>query len=254
VTPVALQAVVFDWGHTLLDFALAEEALHDCYEQVREQLAEQAYDGVPEAATFVRDLSHSVGARVTRSYEERELEELDIVALFDDAFRAIGYALPTEQVRRVVEMEHRALTGALVMSSENLDVLRTLKEWGLRIGVVSNVTFVPELVQEDIDRLGIGQYVDVPVYSAAFGVRKPHPSIFRHVLERLDVAAEDGLFVGDRLNDDIAGAQAIGMGTVLTHEFRREEVEPGGVRPDRVIETLPELLPYVRSILDRLEE
>jgi FMN phosphatase YigB (HAD superfamily) len=47
--------------------------------------------------------------------------------------------------------------------------------------------------------------------SAAFGRTKPHPTIFRAVLERLDVASGDAAMVGDSLEDDIEGAQAAGI-------------------------------------------
>ena len=63
----------------------------------------------------------------------------------------------------------------------------------------------------------------------------------------LQVRPEQTVFVGDRLNDDIGGAQPLGMGTVLTREFRQEE--PGEIRPDAVIERLTQL----PSALDRLE-
>jgi FMN phosphatase YigB (HAD superfamily) len=245
-----LRAVVFDWGHTLLDFAVAEEAMHDCYEQVLAMVVAEAAEEFPRDVTLVRDISRSVGAEITRSYDDRELEELDLVRLFAEAYHAHGHPLDPSLVRRVVEMEHRALTSSLVMSASNLDVLRTLKEWGLRLGIVSNITFLPELVQADIDRLGIGQYIDAPVYSSAFGRRKPHPAIFRHVVDQLGVRPEETLFVGDRLNDDIAGAQPVGMRTVLTREYRQEDPEPGGDAPDHVIQALPELLPHVRAQLD----
>lgn len=47
------------------------------------------------------------------------------------------------------------------------------------------------------------------------------------------------MFVGDRLLDDVAGAQGVGMRAVLTREFRQEEGST--VRPDAVIDALVEL-------------
>lgn len=43
---------------------------------------------------------------------------------------------------------------------------------------------------------------------------KPEPTAFRQVLDDLDVAPESAVFVGDRLDGDIAGASAAGMETV----------------------------------------
>jgi len=47
------------------------------------------------------------------------------------------------------------------------------------------------------------------------------------------------VFVGDRLVDDIAGAQAVGMRAVLTRQYRSEE--PDSIAPDAVIEHITEL-------------
>ena len=245
-----LRAVVFDWGHTLLDFTPGEEDLLACYEQVRVILEGQAYNNVPAATDLVHNLSKRVEAIVEESYRNQELEELDLVELFDATLRVLGYPLPAELVRQIVEMEHRALTGKLAMTEPNLEVLHTLKEWGLKLGIVSNITFLPELFRADMDRFGIGAYVDEFVFSAAFGLRKPHPGIYRHMLEMLGASASEAIFVGDRIHDDVWGAQQIGMRGVLTQEFRREEPEPGGTQPDHVISALPELLPYVKRMCD----
>jgi len=49
-----LRAVVFDWGHTLLDFTPGEEDLLACYEQVKGILEGQAYKNVPAATGRAR--------------------------------------------------------------------------------------------------------------------------------------------------------------------------------------------------------
>jgi putative hydrolase of the HAD superfamily len=104
-------------------------------------------------------------------------------------------------------------------------------------------------MREDIERLGIMRYVDDAVFSAEIGVRKPHPAIFLKVLNELRVEPADAVFVGDRLRDDIGGAQGLGMRTVLTRQFRQEDVSGDGIQPDRVIGALPELLGYVRELM-----
>jgi putative hydrolase of the HAD superfamily len=72
------------------------------------------------------------------------------------------------------------------------------------------------------------------------GTRKPDPAIFGDALSKLGVDAANTVFVGDRLLDDVGGAQAAGMRTVLTREFRSEEPD-GGPSPGAVIERLEEL-------------
>lgn len=243
-----LRAVLFDYGHTIVDFQIAEEALLTCYDEVRSILAARAYRELPAAHEMVERLTRQVGRMVQQSYVDRELEELDIVVLFDRALRVMGLQLPRELIRLIAEMEHRAMVSRLEALPENLEVLRHLREEGFRLGVVSNAHFLPELMREDFDRLGISQYLDGSVVSAEIGVRKPHPAIFRKVLKEVDVEPGEAIFVGDRLRDDISGAQALGMRGVLTHQFRQEEIDPHVAVPDRVIDRLVDLLPYVEAV------
>ena len=56
--------------------------------------------------------------------------------------------------------------------------------------------------------------------SHAHGKTKPHESIFRAVLELLDVDAPQAAMVGDTLHEDIEGALAVGM--------TRRAARPGG--------------------------
>ena len=75
-------------------------------------------------------------------------------------------------------------------------------------------------------------------------LQKPHPSAFMTVLDALGVKdPAAAVFVGDRRLDDISGARAVGMRTVLRPNPMIVENE--GADPDAVIESLPELLPLV---------
>ena len=81
------------------------------------------------------------------------------------------------------------------------------------------------------------------------GYRKPHASLFLRALEELGVAPHEALFVGDRLVDDVGGAQGVGMHAVLTHQYRQEQLGSAAVTPDAVIQRLSEL----PEALERIE-
>ena len=61
---------------------------------------------------------------------------------------------------------------------------------------------------------------------------------------------QHAVFVGDRLVDDIGGAQAIGMRAVLTHQFRQEDASASDIEPDGLIRRLAEL-PAVIEAFER---
>jgi putative hydrolase of the HAD superfamily len=159
--------------------------------------------------------------------------------------------LPGDLLRQIAEMEHRALISNITAPEENLKVLRELKQQGLKLGLVSNATLLATLMHQDIERLGIAAYLHKAVFSSEIGVRKPHPAIFKTVLDGVGVAPEEALFVGDRLRDDVWGAKQLGMKGVLTRQYRREDLDAEKVHPDCVIDRLPDLVPYVATLLER---
>ena len=235
-----IKAVLFDFGHTLVDFARTEEALRDAYGVIRDRLAGWVEDRAPpEVDELVERIAGAVDEMVGRSYAERRLEELDQVALFAEAFAAIGYELPNDLLREVAELDHDSFSRSLKAPGSTLDALNALKGMGLRLGLVSNLSLFPHKVRTDLEALGLSGLLDGAVFSSEIGVRKPDPRIFTHALRQVGADASTSVFVGDRVNDDIVGARAMGMRTILTREFRQEE--PGDVAPDAIVESLTEV-------------
>ena len=110
-----------------------------------------------------------------------------------------------------------------------LPVLEELRRRGLKLGLVSNTG-------RDLDEFVAHHQLDVDAVlgSGAFGRTKPHPTIFRAVLERLQVEPGEAAMIGDSPEDDIEGARAAGLGAafLLDRDDRYPEI------PDR----LPDLL------------
>jgi HAD superfamily hydrolase (TIGR01509 family) len=83
-----------------------------------------------------------------------------------------------------------------------------------RLSVLSN-THYPPMISKHLAAMGIRQLFSELVTSVEYGVRKPHPSIFQHTLERLGSSANQALYIGDTLLDDYEGAHSAGMACVL---------------------------------------
>lgn len=110
--------------------------------------------------------------------------------------------------------------------------LARVRAAGLRIGLVSNSA---RDMREFARHHGLD--VDAGISSFHHGRTKPHASIFRAVLDLLEVEPPEAAMVGDTLADDVEGALALGMRAILLdREGRRPGYEPR-------IGTLDELLP-----------
>jgi putative hydrolase of the HAD superfamily len=234
-----VRAILFDFGHTLVDFHRTEEALREAYEQIRARIEAVAYMEVHELLDLIERVAGGVDGLVEASYLEHRMEELDIAELFRQSLAGIGFELPEDTLEHIIVLDHSAYSNSMHADEETLDVLRGLRARDLRLGIVSNVTLRADLMRQDLDRLGIGPLVDGAAFSSEVGVRKPDPRIFRATLERVGADPEETVFVGDRLVDDVTGARALGMRTVLTHQFRQED-DPA-ITPDARIERLSEL-------------
>jgi putative hydrolase of the HAD superfamily len=246
----SLRAVGFDYGDTLGDLRVAERTLLDTYGEIRRMLQEHAEHELPEAAELIQGVTVRVMGMVGQSYARQEIEEQDVLALFEEALAALGVRVPRELAQQIHELEYRAVVSERTIPPENLQALEQLRERGLKLGLVSNAHFLPALMLEDFGRLGFARYMDAIVTSSEFGLRKPHRAIFERLLGELGVAPEEALFVGDKVREDILGPKELGMRAVLTHQFRQEDVDGAVAQPDHVIGSLAELVPYV----DRLRE
>jgi HAD superfamily hydrolase (TIGR01509 family) len=92
-----------------------------------------------------------------------------------------------------------------------ISTLRTLRERGYPIGLVSDCT---GLMGRPIpERLGILPLLDAIALSYEVGHAKPSPEIFRAAIDPLGVSPENCLYVGDGGSDELNGASALGMTT-----------------------------------------
>jgi HAD superfamily hydrolase (TIGR01662 family) len=91
-----------------------------------------------------------------------------------------------------------------------MPVLDTLRQAGLKIGLVSNsARDVRDFARHH------ALPIDAGISSFHHGKTKPHGSIFKVVLDLLEVAPAEAAMVGDTFEDDIEGALALGMRAVL---------------------------------------
>jgi putative hydrolase of the HAD superfamily len=98
-------------------------------------------------------------------------------------------------------------------------VLAELRGEGVKIGLVSNSA---RDIQEFARHHALA--VDAGISSFHHGKTKPHASIFRAVLDLLEVKPQAAVMVGDTPADDIDGARAVGMHAILVDRL--------GVYPD----------------------
>jgi HAD superfamily hydrolase (TIGR01509 family) len=233
-----LEAVLFDWGETLVHFEWDDDLLVAGH---RAGLAAIGRVGEADGFTerFVREKLAALAAPGAAARLEYAAELRDLLGPVGD-----------DELDRFLDAEHAAWRPARALVSSGPALLAALRDLGLGLAVVANSWPEPaRLVRRELEELGIARLVDAIVLSGEVGVRKPGAAIFERALAELGVEATAALFVGDRLEDDVAGAAALGMTTVQALWFRADEAV-AGPEPDFLAFTPIDVLHAVRRLAD----
>ena len=97
-----------------------------------------------------------------------------------------------------------------------------------RLAVVTNGLLDNQL--RKIAGAGFGDLLERVFVSSAFGSGKPSPAFFGHVLQALNVAGFNCVFVGDSLKNDILGAGAAGIPSIWVNRDARTDRRSAAAR------------------------
>jgi putative hydrolase of the HAD superfamily len=226
---MTVQAVIFDWGGTLTPW---HDIDHDALWYAicsRHYPADEAVRLAAAARTAETDL-WQLGMREQRS------------ATLADVFAQAGFA-PAEEL---LASYYEAWDPHTFTDPDVAPLLAELRRRGIKVGVLSN-TMWPRTAHERVfARDQVLELIDGAVYSSEIPWVKPHPEAFRAAMAAIGVTDPAScVFVGDRLFDDIHGAAAAGLRTVLVPNSSVPRHD--GTIPDAVITRLSDLLPLLST-------
>jgi len=112
-----------------------------------------------------------------------------------------------------------------------LETVQALKARGLKIALVSNYD---GRLHRVVDELGLTRFFDAVIVSSEVGWAKPAPRIYEAALGALGVEPREALMVGDRPQEDVAGAAAAGL-LALLYDPRGRVPGPGAIRDLRQV-------------------
>ncbi len=115
-----------------------------------------------------------------------------------------------------------------------VETIADLHRRGLGVGLI---TVCSEDVVDVWEQTPFAGLFDAVVFSCSCGWCKPDPRLYRQACDELGVAPEDALYVGDGTNDELAGAERVGM----------RAVQIGSSQPwdGERIATIPEVLDLI---------
>ncbi len=120
------------------------------------------------------------------------------------------------------------------------DTLDRLRQCRVSLALVTNGDRSQQ--RRKIEQHDLARFFDVILIEGEFGVGKPEESVYRHVLDSLEVRPSEAWMVGDNLEWDVAAPQRLGLRGVWVDVHGRGLPEPSPVVPHRIIRAFPELL------------
>jgi HAD superfamily hydrolase (TIGR01549 family) len=215
--PDGLRAVLFDLDDTLYDHTY-------CLSQALRSLCRE--EPVFRRRSF--ESARSEYARLLEEFHQRVLrgtlgESEARTRRFQALFRWAGEEISLREAgakaaeyRRLYLSHQRAVPGAVA-------VVRALAGV-VRLGIVSNHRRKGQL--EKLRAIGLADRFDVLVTSEEAGSAKPDPEIFAMALDRLGLARDEALMIGDSWPADILGARAAGLVAVWFNRRRLPSPDP----------------------------
>lgn len=242
-----LQVVLFDLGGTLLHYEQPPEHTFDAINaralRAFLQVAAKAGARVPDPELAIRAVGRMAAAMEAKARRTHYANSAEVI--IREGLEAVGIRIPDKAWDPAMEAYYASISAIVrPVDGDPRAVLTRLVAQGRSLGLVSNTFWSPALHDADLARFGLLEYLPVRVYSCTAGYVKPDPRIYRQALDLLDVAPAEAVFVGDKLDVDIAGPQKLGMRAVLVASPFRVEEDPEIVPDARIpsLDALPALL------------
>ena len=234
-SPTFLRAILFDLDDTLLvDEAVSYEALEEVARQAKEKFhidpnlfvsnavaIAQALWQVEKCYPFCRSIGISAfeglwgnflgdSKELTRlrKCSQRYREQVFLIALHAQRSRISNSKIVARSLAQQFSLIRRQQQRLFPKTREVLEQLSSQ----FKLGLLTNGA--PDLQREKIAASGCEDLFSAIIISGEYGVGKPEPAIFAHLLQKLGVTSSEAMMVGNSLERDMAGARAAGMVSV----------------------------------------
>ena len=203
------KAILFDWAYTLVDLVCEDDRA--AFLELMKFLKDKGVE-LPEFELIFsayQDLFYGLIKESRQTHRE---------ANFETVLRYLFFKYHIEIEDRtswkdILIVYYKVIHGVRLVYPDVVNTLKILWESGIRMGVISNTTNPEFIKEEELRQTGLNTYFEFAIFSSGTPYRKPHSSIFHAAISRLNMEAENILFVGDDLKMEVMGAQSVGMST-----------------------------------------
>jgi len=235
--------ILFDYGQTL-----ANEKKFDGIAGTRAVLQYATNNKYNHTAEDVQAAADAINAELGRfDPKRRHLVQLEVPNHMFTAYlyQSMGIEIPLSH-QDIDRVFWRAASPGVPTDGIE-DFLAFLKDRNIRTGVISNITYCGEVVEERINDLLPEHSFEFMIATSEYMFRKPNKRIFELALEKAGLQPEDVWYIGDNYLCDVVGARNAGIFPVW---YIGATSDPQGEKDVLTVSNWRELQQHIEMLTD----
>lgn len=158
----------------------------------------------------------------------------------------LNIGLDPELLTDMVDAFWESFLSGTDLFPDAIQTLEALRKKGFKLAVVTDHTVQSQL--KKLKFFNLGGKIDFLISSEESGMCKPHPDSFLLAMKKAKVLADEAVMIGDRLDKDVEGANALGMTSVWLKTGEQTPKTDEQI-PDYTISALSELIPIIEGFI-----
>jgi putative hydrolase of the HAD superfamily len=203
------KAVIFDYIGTLVN--CKSYSMEASREKLHKALVNEGFDVAKDRFLEAYIVAHEKYRKVR--YEQ--LREVTNAVWVTEALCNLGFQLTPDdsRVKAALNVFFKDFIGTLELRVGAKKLIKQSKQL-CKVGLISNFTHAP-VIYSSLRKLRICAAFNAVVVSHENGWRKPSSHIFKDALSRLQVNANEAVYIGDSPVEDVKGAKEAGLKAVF---------------------------------------
>ncbi|MBY9005765.1 MAG: TIGR02253 family HAD-type hydrolase [Candidatus Lokiarchaeota archaeon] len=200
-----------------------------------------------EAIKILKEIVEEYGSNFSKHYNYfiRRLNQVNKKII-------LSYNMQYKYVAAAIMAYHKEKIDSISLYKDVEKCLSKLKEMNIKTAIITDG--IPIKQYEKILRLKIEHLIDLVVITDQIGIRKPNPKLFEYCLKKFEVKGQETIYIGDRLDRDIAPAKKNGIHSVYIHRggkydsINKNITITNELKPTYEIKSLSELFDIIEDI------
>jgi len=203
------KAIIFDYVGTLVN--CKGYSMDASKEKLYKALFDEGFDTARER--FMQ--AYSVAHEKYRKVRYEQFKEVTNAVWVAEALDRLGFQVRPEdsRIKLALNVFFQDFIDALELRDGTKKLLKQAQA-KCKVALISNFTYAP-VIYSSLRQLRINNFFNTVVVSEEIGWRKPSSKIFNVALKKLQIQADQAVYIGDSPIEDMKGASEAGLKTIF---------------------------------------